>query len=121
MSVVKRRPSKKEDVNGLLRLARMFKERAEGLDYVGKMRDDAALEYFSGAAAAALISGRAGLHDELARYAQYSVAPRGYIGVVELLLQADSRMIARPTKRAGSKIDDRAWRVSGGILRAGDE
>jgi hypothetical protein len=113
MSGLMRRPSKLQNRSGLVRVAALFKERAKALGYEGKMRDDAALEYFHGAAAAALISGRTGLHDKLASYAQYSITSRGYLSVDELTVQAEVR--ATLTGKASEPEDhERPWRLSGG-------
>lgn len=72
-------------------LAEAFVERASQLDYKGKKRDDAALDYFVGAAISAKLKGDNGLHDHLGRVGLFIIAVRGYQGVLDLI---------EPTRRA---------------------
>lgn len=65
-------------------IAQRFVERAESLGYKGKKRDDAALDYWCGAAVAAEASGDANLGQRLANIAVLIVAVRGYFGVKEM-------------------------------------
>lgn len=65
-------------------LARRFIERAEELGYKGKKRDDAALDYFVGAAVLAELQGNKLLYEHLGRVALFVIAVRGYFGVKEL-------------------------------------
>lgn len=61
-----------------------FMERAEELNYKGKQRDKAALDYYIGAAKALEIGGQHDFSCLLVRQARHCVAVRGYAGVVSL-------------------------------------
>ena len=65
-------------------IATRFIERAAALELKGKKRDDAALDYFVGAAAGAELAGDGKLAAQLGAVAVMIVAIRGYIGVAEL-------------------------------------
>lgn len=65
-------------------LAQKFIERSEALGLKGKKRDDAALDFWCGAASALELSGRKLDADTLGRQAALIVAVRGYFGVREM-------------------------------------
>ena len=62
--------------------ARSFMERATVLNYKGKKRDDAALDYYCGAATALYASGDTDFAATLRTQAVLLVSTRGYMGVV---------------------------------------
>jgi hypothetical protein len=63
-------------------------ERAAALGLKGKKRDDAALDYFVGAAAGAELAGDAKLACHLGVVSAMIISVRGYIGVAELAAEA---------------------------------
>ena len=65
-------------------LAEKFIERAAALGYKNKARDNAALDYFCGAASLAELSGDVRLAQHLGRIITLLFAVRGYIAVAEL-------------------------------------
>lgn len=65
-------------------LARRFVERSESLKYKGKKRDDAALDYFCGAAVLAEEMGNDAMGEHLARICVLMISVRGYIAIKEL-------------------------------------
>lgn len=65
-------------------LAAKFVERADLLGYKGKKRDDASLDFWTGAAALAEIEGNTELYELLGRQAALIVAVRGYFGVKQI-------------------------------------
>lgn len=64
-------------------LAKKFIERSNALKYSGVKRDNAALDYFCGAASMAELSGNVPLMEHLTRITLL-IAVRGYIAVAEL-------------------------------------
>lgn len=65
-------------------LALRFIERAEALNYKGKKRDDAALDFFCGAACVIEANGDPDLADHIGRVAVMLISVRGYFAVREL-------------------------------------
>ena len=65
-------------------LAEKFIERSKELKYSGVKRDNAALDYFCGAASMAELSGDTALYAHLGRIITLLIAVRGYIAVAEL-------------------------------------
>jgi hypothetical protein len=65
-------------------LAKSFIERAESLGYKGRKRDEAALDYFCGAAQAARFVGNDDLYQHLVWAIFKIVSVRGYSGVKQL-------------------------------------
>jgi hypothetical protein len=65
-------------------LAKKFIERSNALKYSGVKRDNAALDYFCGAASMAELSGNVPLMEHLTRIITLLIAVRGYIAVAEL-------------------------------------
>lgn len=74
------------DVNvGIARnLAKAFIKRATELGYKGKKRDDAALNYFVGAAVLAELQGNNILYQHLGRLAGFLIAIHGYAAVKDI-------------------------------------
>ena len=70
-------------------VARRFVERAAALELKGVKRDNAALDYFCGAAAGAELAGDPQLAHSLGVIAALIVSVRGYIGVQELANEKD--------------------------------
>lgn len=65
-------------------LARRFIERSEALNYKGKRRDSAALDYFIGAASALELAGHHEVANHLKMASVLIIAPRGFFGIKEL-------------------------------------
>ena len=65
-------------------LARSFIKRAEALGYKGKKRDDAALDYFCGAAVLASESGNASLATHLGALCALTISVYGFVAVSQL-------------------------------------
>lgn len=65
-------------------LARKFIGRADGLGYRGKKRDDAALDFFCGAAVAPDAAERGDLSQHIHTVNALVIATRGYVAVREL-------------------------------------
>lgn len=65
-------------------LARRFIERSEVLDYKGKRRDSAALDYFIGAASALELAGHHEVANHIKMVSVLVIAVRGYFGVKEI-------------------------------------
>jgi hypothetical protein len=65
-------------------IAERFRERAAALNLKGKKRDDAALDYFVGAAVGAELAGDADLAQAIALAATLIVSVRGFIGVSDI-------------------------------------
>jgi hypothetical protein len=66
-----------------------FIERADALQLRGKRRDDAALDYFVGAAAGAELAGNINLGKHLGTVALLIVSIRGYKAVEEMAKEAE--------------------------------
>lgn len=77
-------------------IARAFQERAKELQYKGKKRDDAALDFFCGAANLAEINGDEPLLNHLQKVLILSIAVRGMFGVNEIAAWPDEE----PEKKA---------------------
>lgn len=67
------------------RVAVDFVERAEALGLKGKKRDDAALDYFLGAAAIARAQDNKPLENHIGRVALLVIATRGFKGVQDIV------------------------------------
>ena len=65
-------------------IAKRFIERAEALELKGKKRDDAALDYFCGAAAGAELAGNAQLATHIGVVCATMLSVRGFFAVKEL-------------------------------------
>lgn len=65
-------------------LAKRFIERAEALQLKGRRRDNAALDYFVGAAVLAELNGDADLSNHLGTISALIISVRGFFGVKEL-------------------------------------
>ena len=76
-------------MNRINELAKRFVERAEALGYKGKERDDAALDFFCGAAVGAEIIGNQAEADRIGRVAVMMVSVRGYIAIKELAAERE--------------------------------
>lgn len=70
-------------------LANRFIERAEALGYKGKKRDDAALDYWCGAASLAEEFGNAPLALALGGQAVHMIGVRGFFAIKELANAAE--------------------------------
>lgn len=68
----------------VVELAKSFIERSEALGYKGKKRDDAALDYFCGAAKTAQFLGNESLYQHLSVVVVTIVSVRGFFGVNQL-------------------------------------
>lgn len=66
-------------------LALKFKERSEALGYKGKKRDDAALDYFAGAATV-LAEMKHEDANAVIVFMQWDLSIRGYLTLVKLLI-----------------------------------
>jgi hypothetical protein len=66
------------------KLAKQFIERAEALNYKGKRRDNAALDFWCGAATLAQQEERNDVAEYLGRLAVLLIAVRGYIAIRDL-------------------------------------
>jgi hypothetical protein len=69
-------------------LAKSFIERAAHLNYKGKKRDDAALDFWCGAVRLAELSGNQKMAEHLTRAGVFFVASRGFFGIKELAEEA---------------------------------
>lgn len=67
-----------------MHLARGFIERATELGYKGKKRDDAAMDYFTGATYAAQLAGDEDLRNYLVRMMALLISTRGYSEIVAM-------------------------------------
>ena len=67
-------------------LAQKFIERAEALKYKGKARDNAALDFFCGAAAMAELAGDLPMYRHLGNIIVTMIAVRGYMAVRQLAM-----------------------------------
>ena len=65
-------------------LAQRFIERAEFLNYKGKKRDNAALDFFTGAASLAQVTGQLPLAQHLATLCAILISVRGFVAVKEI-------------------------------------
>lgn len=65
-------------------IAERFVERSSALGLKGKKRDDAALDYFLGAAAGAELAGDVQMACQLGLVSAMIISVRGYAGVVSL-------------------------------------
>jgi hypothetical protein len=66
------------------KLALSFIERADALSLKGKKRDDAALDYWCGAAIGAGLAGNTQLESHLGRIAALVISVRGFMAVKEI-------------------------------------
>lgn len=72
----------------LVEIASKFKERKDALGYKGKKLDDAALDFFIGAAVGARAAGNDDIAKHIEAVAALLVAVRGYVAVSEILKKA---------------------------------
>jgi hypothetical protein len=66
------------------KLATSFMERADALNLKGKKRDDAALDYWCGAAIGAGLAGHTQLESHFGRLAALVISVRGFMAIKEI-------------------------------------
>ncbi len=72
-------------------MARRFKQRSETMGHKGKKRDDAALEFFIGAAIALSVSGQNDLAEALTVAVSFDISFHGYTAIERLAaIQTDA-------------------------------
>jgi hypothetical protein len=85
-------------------VAQRFIERAQALGLKGKKRDEAALDFFTGAAAGAEIAGDKDLAKHLGILCALVVAVRGFIGVNEIARGPDNEEIVLHRTPGGNEL-----------------
>lgn len=75
----------------ITRLARAFRDRSEAIGLKGKKRDDAALEFFLGAAMGLHIEGHEDASQHVLRVASWLIATRGYSEIERICKEHESK------------------------------
>jgi transposase InsO family protein len=72
--------------DALQKLARAFVRRATDTGLIGQRRDEAALDFWSGASVSAMMSGHTELAEAIGKIGVLEIAKRGYSAIITLSL-----------------------------------